>query len=264
MIPTPRWVARIPLLRGVVRLALARWADVFYGRYIVERRQGLTLLLDRSNAVDWELHTSGLWESESVGRLFALADKERGHCPDGAVFLDIGAHWGFYALLAHARGWFERIVAFEPDPENYAQLQANLFLNDASTAVEALKLAASDRAATFGLKVDSRNRGGAQLVAAAPNIVTCQAVRIDSVLDFAGKLLVVKMDVENHEEAALDGLLPLLAKNHCVLQIEVWTGAESLDDDRPRRVVERLAEIGIRHVDSFDSDYFFVSERRGR
>jgi hypothetical protein len=74
----------------------------------------------------------------------------------------------------------------------------------------------------------------------------------------------VKIDVETHEEAALDGLLPLLQKNHCVLQIEVWTGAESMDDDRPRRVIERLAKIGIRHVDTFDSDYFFVSERRGK
>lgn len=264
MIAIPRGIARIPLLRGVFRLLLAGWANLFYGRYLVERRQGLTLLLDRSNAVDWELHTSGIWEPESVGRLFALAGKERGYCPDGAVFLDIGAHWGFYALLAHGKGWFERIVAFEPDPANYAQLQANLFLNQAGTAIEAMKLAASDRAATFGLRVDSRNRGGAQLVAAAPDSVTCQAVRIDSVLDFAGKLLVVKMDVETHEESALDGLLALLAKNHCVLQIEVWTGAESLDDDRPRRVIERLARLGIRHVDTFDSDYFFVSERRGK
>ncbi len=264
MIAIPRSVARIPLLRGVVRLFLAGWANLFYGRYLVERRQGLTLLLDRSNAVDWELHTSGIWEPESVTRLFALAEQERGHCPDGEVFLDIGAHWGFYALLAHGKGWFERIVAFEPDPANYAQLQANLFLNGASMAVEALQLAASDCAATFGLQVDSRNRGGTQLVAAARDTVTCQAVRVDSVLDFAGKLLVVKIDVETHEEAALDGLLPLLAKNHCVLQIEVWTGAESLDDDRPRRVIERLAQLGIRHVDTFDSDYFFVSERRGR
>lgn len=264
MISTPRCVAHIPLLRGVVRRALAGWAKLFYGRYLVEGRQGLTLLLDRTNAVDSELHTSGVWEPESVGRLFSLADKERGHCPDGAVFLDVGAHWGFYALLARAKGWFERIVAFEPDPANYAQLQANLFLNDAATAIEAMKLAASDRAAIFGLEVDSRNRGGAHLVEAARDTVTCQAVRLDSVLDFAGKLLVVKMDVENHEEAALDGLLALLAKNHCVLQIEVWTGAESLDDDRPRRVIERLAKIGIRHVDTFDSDYFFVSERRGK
>lgn len=263
MIAVPRSIARIPLLRGAVRLLLAGWANLFYGRYLVERRQGLTLLLDRGNAVDWELHTSGLWEPESVGRLFALAGKERGYCPDGAVFLDVGAHWGFYALLARNTGWFDRIVAFEPDPENYAQLQANLFLNGAAGDIEALRLAASDRTATFGLAVDNRNRGGTRLVPSARDTVTCEAVRIDGVLDFAGKLLVVKMDVENHEEAALDGLLALLAKNHCVLQMEVWTGAESLDDDRPRRVIERLAKIGIRHVDTFDSDYFFVSERRG-
>ena len=264
MIAIPRSIARIPLLRGVVRLLLAGWANLFYGRCLVERRQGLTLLLDRSNAVDRELHTSGVWEPRSVERLFGLTEQECGYCPDGAVFLDIGAHWGFYALLAHGKGWFERIVAFEPDPANYAQLQANMFLNGASTAIEAMKLAASDRAATFGLKVDSRNRGGTQLVEAVRDSVTCEAVRVDSVLDFAGKLLVVKMDVETHEEAALDGLLVLLAKNHCVLQIEVWTGAESLDDDRPRRVIERLAKIGIRHVDTLGSDYFFASERRGR
>jgi FkbM family methyltransferase len=264
MIPVPRSIARIPLLRGLVRVLLAGWANLFYGRYLVERRQGLTLLLDRSNAVDWQIHTSGAWEPESVERLFALVEKERTHCPDGAVFLDVGAHWGFYALLAHRKGWFERIVAFEPDPVNYAQLQANLFLNRATGAVEALKLAASDREATFGLQVDSRNRGGAQLVAASRDIVTCQAVRLDTRLDFAGKLLVVKMDVETHEEEALDGLLALVAKNHCVLQIEIWTGAESRDDDRPRRVIERLARLGVRHVDTFDSDYFFVSERRGK
>jgi len=252
-------------LRGGVRLLLAAWADLFHGRYLIERRQGLTLLLDRSNAVDWALHTSGIWEAESVERLFALAGRERGQCPDGAVFLDVGAHWGFYALLARQKGWFERIVAFEPDPANYAQLQANLFLNGASTAVEALKLAASDREATFGLEVvDSRNRGGARLVAAAPGAVACRAVPIDSQLDVAGKLLVVKIDVETHEEEALDGMRTLLARNHCVLQIEVWTGPESRDDDRPRRVIERLAKLGIRHVDTFDSDYFFVSERRGR
>jgi FkbM family methyltransferase len=259
MIAIPRSVARIPLLRGLVRVALGGWADLFHGRYIVERRQGLTLLLDRRNAVDWQLHVSGSWEPESVERLFRLVEAER-RPGEGAVFLDVGAHWGFYALLAHRTGAFERIVALEPDPTNYAQLQANLFLNGA-TAIEALPLAASDRAETFGLAVDSRNRGGATLVDAGAATVTCRAARLDSLIDVAGKLLVVKMDVENHEEPAIDGLLALLDRNRAVLQIEIWTGAESRDDDRPRRVIERLAKLGIRHVDTFDSDYFFVSER---
>jgi FkbM family methyltransferase len=261
MIAIPRRIARIPLLRGVVRLALAGWANLFYGRYLIERRQGLTLLIDRTNAVDQELHVSGAWEPQTVAHLFSLVSAERQHCPKGAVFLDVGAHWGFYTLLAHKKGWFERIVAVEPDPTNYAQLQANLFLNDASTAIEALRLAASDRAATFGLRVDSRNRGGSRLVESEDDIATCQAVRLDTVLDFAGRLLVAKIDVEGHEEPAIEGLLAVLARNHCVLQIEIW----DLPDDprRAYRITEQLARLGIRHIDTVDRDHFFVSDGIG-
>ena len=260
MIAIPRSIARIPLLRGVVRLALAGWANLFYGRYLIERRQGLTLLIDRTNAVDAELHVSGSWEPQTVARLFALVASERQHCPKGAVFLDVGAHWGFYALLAHKKGWFERIIAVEPDPTNHAQLQANLFLNGASTTIEALRLAASDRATTFGLSVDSRNRGGSRLVEALDDIASCPAARLDTVLDFADRLLVVKIDVEGHEEPAIEGLLALLARNHCVLQIEIW----NLPGDRRRalRVTEQLARLGIHHVDTIDHDHFFVSKRK--
>jgi FkbM family methyltransferase len=263
MIAIPRSIARIPLFRGVVRLALAGWAGLFYGRYLVERRQGLTLLIDRTNAVDGQLHVSGSWEPQTVERLFSLVATERQHCPKGAVFLDVGAHWGFYALLAHKKGWFERIVAVEPDPTNYAQLQANLFLNGASTAIEALRLAASDRSTTFGLRVDSRNRGGSRLVEAADDIATCRAARLDTVLDLdlADRLLVAKIDVEGHEEPAIEGLLAVLARNHCVLQIEIW----DLPDDhrRAHRITEQLARLGIRHVDTVDRDHFFVSDGVG-
>src|ERR1700751_3995501 len=101
MIAIPSSIARIPLLRGVVRLALEGWANLFYGRYLVERRQGLTLLIDCTNAVDAELHVSGAWEPHTVAHLFSLVAAERQHCPKATVFLDVGAHWGFYALLAH-------------------------------------------------------------------------------------------------------------------------------------------------------------------
>lgn len=261
MIAIPRSIARLPLVRGVVRLALAGWANLFYGRYLIERRQGLILLIDRTNAVDAELHVAGSWEPHTVERLFSLVAAARQRCPKGAVFLDVGAHWGFYALLAHKKGWFERIVAVEPDPANYAQLQANLFLNGASTTIEALKLAASDRAATFGLKAGSRNRGGSRLVEARDGLATCQAARLDAVLDCADRLLVVKIDVEGHEEPAIDGMLAVVARNHCVLQIEIW----DLPDDprRAHRITEQLARLGIRHIDTVDRDHFFVSDGVG-
>ena len=92
--------------------------------------------------------------------------------------------------------------------------------------------------------------------------VACRAVRIDSELDFEGKLLVMKMDVESHELAAVEGMMGLLAKNHCVLQIEIWSATEELLAKRLPFITEMLARHGIKQVKQIDSDYFFVSERK--
>jgi FkbM family methyltransferase len=264
MIPVPRSIARIPILRGLYRVALNGYARLSRGRYLVEERMGLRLLLDLDNAVDQQIFISGTWEKGTVDTLLGLARQERRRHGGEAVFLDIGAHWGLYALLARQSGMFDRILAFEPDPTNYGQLQANLFLNDATTAIEALQLATSDRERTFGLSLGTyRNRGGTQVVELGQaDQVTCRAIRVDHQLDFADKLLVIKMDVEGHEMEAIEGLVGLLAKNRCVLQVEIWsTPAE----ETPRRLalLETLfARYGIKFVRTIFTDHFFVSQPR--
>ena len=264
MIPIPRSIARIPLVRGLFRVTMEGWQRLFHGRYSVERRLGLRLLLDQENAVDQQIFISGSWEPECVDQLFGMIEEERRHHAGEAIFLDVGSHWGLYSLLAHKTGYFSRIVAFEPDPTNYAQLQANLFLNDATVAIEPRQLAASDREATFGLILKThRNRGGTRLAEEGETAqVTCRAVRLDDQLDFSGKLLVMKMDVESHELAAIQGMMGLLSKNHCVLQIEIWSATEEILAKRLPFITEMLARHGIRWVKKIDSDYFFVSERK--
>ncbi len=56
------------------------------------------------------------------------------------MFLDVGAHWGWYALLAHKEGVFDEVIAVEPDPTNYGQLQANLVLNDFAGQIQTLAI----------------------------------------------------------------------------------------------------------------------------
>src|SRR4029453_15008609 len=140
MIPVPRSIARIPILRGLYRVALNGYARLSRGRYLVEERMGLRLLLDLDNAVDQQIFISGTWEKGTIDTLLGLARQERQRHGGETGFPDIGAHWGLYALLARQSGMFDRILAFEPDPTNYGQLQANLFLNDATTAIAALQL----------------------------------------------------------------------------------------------------------------------------
>ena len=205
---------------------------------------GLRLLLDLDNVVDQQVFLTGTWEKGTIDTLLGLTREERQHHGGEAVFVDIGAHWGLYALLAHQSGMFDRIVAFEPDPMNYAQLQANLFLNGATTAIEALQLATSDRERTFGLSLATRSqsRRHARGRGRAGEPGHLPRVRVDQELDFSGKLLVIKMDVEGHEMEAIDGLLGLLAKNRCVLQLEIWSttrGGDARDGWRCSRRCSR-------------------------
>lgn len=264
MIPVPRSIARIPILRGLFRVALTSWARLTRGRYMVDERMGLRLLLDHDNTVDRQIFLTGAWEKEHVDTLFGLLEEQRRRQDAEAVFLDVGAHWGLYALLAHKSGRFKRIVAFEPDPVNYAQLQANLFLNGAETAVEAVQAAASDGERTFALALRTQaNRGATQVVEARQDsALTCRAVRIDRQLDVEGKILVIKMDVESHEIEAIDGLVGLLAKNRCVIQLEIWDEPEGEGPRRFRHFETLFARYGIKYVRSIIADHFFASEPR--
>ncbi len=208
MIHIPQAIARIPLLRGVFRLVLMGYARLFKRRFVIERRMGLELLLDRDNIIDWQLFIAGKWERPQFAELFGLATEQLRRRKADAVFLDVGAHWGLYALAAHQSGMFSRIVAFEPDPISFAQLHANLFLNQAQNAIEPLELAASSRERNFALEPgDEHNRGATRVIDPdTGHPATCRGVTIDSLFDFTGKLLVIKIDVESHEPEVLEGM----------------------------------------------------------
>jgi len=68
------------------------------------------------------------------------------------------------------------------------------------------------------------------------------------------------MDVEGHELEAVDGLLGLLGKNRCVIQIEVWSTPEGEMQRRLALIEEKLAPYGIKLVRSVIPDHFFVSQ----
>ena len=262
MIHIPRIISRVPIVRGVMRLVITAYARLFKGRYFLDRRMGVRLLLDQHNAVDWQLLISGTWEQPQLQALFDLTKEQLRRRKTDAVFLDIGAHWGLYALAAHKSGLFDKIVAFEPDPTNYAQLQANLLLNDAQAGIQALQLAATDRERTFGLLLRTqRNRGATRVIAAEPGAqAACRGVSVDNLLDFTDKLLVIKIDVEGHELEAIDGLMKLLSRNRCVMQVEIRNAPEGETERRFEHLSARFAPYGLKFVRTIDTDFFFVSE----
>jgi FkbM family methyltransferase len=132
----------------------------------------------------------------------------------GGTFVDVGANWGYFTLVAaHAVGDAGRVVALEPDPRVHAELRANVQRNGIRN-VSVLAVAASDRAgqATLsGYAEADRNRGVSSLVAApagdAPSF-TVRTAPLDDLLDEQGIEFadLVKIDVEGAEELVVRGM----------------------------------------------------------
>ena len=62
---------------------------------------------------------------------------------DGDVLFDVGANIGLYSIYAAKRSI--RVVAFEPESQNYALVNQNIFLNGLGDRIQCLAVALSDR-----------------------------------------------------------------------------------------------------------------------
>jgi FkbM family methyltransferase len=131
----------------------------------------------------------------------------------GQTFIDVGAHVGYYSLLA-ARlvGPTGSVIALEPEARNFDLLRRNVAHNGASQ-VRLLQLAAGAREQTMALALDEENRGGHRLVARddpqAGPLVRC--VRLDDFLP--AQVDFIKVDAQGYDHEVIAGLERTLAAN---------------------------------------------------
>lgn len=147
----------------------------------------------------------GLFDLLVTETLMRLADP-------GEVAVDVGANIGYMSrVLADRLGPEGKVFAFEPHPE----IHAELLLNTAGTCVVAAQAAVSTMPGTAELHIPrffNGNRGIASLekTADALDAVTVTCVTLDDALDGAAPVGVLKIDIEGHELAALQGAERLL------------------------------------------------------
>lgn len=246
MIAPPRWMVRSPLTERWVASVLKRYVRTVRPRWGVERRFGRDLLIDAEDTVGRGMLTRGLWEFRQIETLERLT-RGKGAGAD-AVFLDIGSYWGLYALYFEQMGLFSEVHAIEASPRNAVVLDANLRMNDLYDRIAVHRVAASDSNGEILLQENAgiTRVGGVKGVPVA-------AKRLDDVFDFRDRLLVIKIDVEGHELAVLDGMKQLLYNNRIVMQIEAFP--ETYSDVTKRVQSAGLTEAGKVAPD----DYFFVS-----
>ncbi len=141
---------------------------------------------------------------------------------EGDWVLDIGANVGYYSrAFSAAVGEKGRVFAMEPIPENFELLAANS-LRFPFQNVTLLNLAASDCWSLVNMVIPQWRGmpdywGGHITDSLQGKRVLC--CRLDD-LRFPQRINLIKIDVEGHERAALEGMQELLARDSPILIIE--------------------------------------------
>jgi FkbM family methyltransferase len=122
------------------------------------------------------------------------------------VMLDVGAFDGdtLQAFVARAKGRFRKLVSLEPDPVNFAKLEARVraLPEDVRGKVEARRLGAGETAGRISFQCDGASTSAVvdlSLASVEVDVVPLDALPLEAPPTY------VKMDIEGMEPAALRG-----------------------------------------------------------
>jgi FkbM family methyltransferase len=177
----------------------------------------------------------------------------------GDLFVDVGAHWGFFTLQAatHPAGDIE-VIAFEPALMNAAMLTENVGRNKLANAVTVICAACGNKNELAPLVTNSTMghsiRGvGLTPAAARGRSNWVSVVTLDDALTSlqqpAQRRLILKIDAEGFEPNVIVGAKTLLAEGRIALIIWERGGAfaEGLGRSAMIQMAGLLSGCGFRH-----------------
>jgi FkbM family methyltransferase len=181
--------------------------------------------LEYVNQVQWRLHMDFDALADPVdGPIYFPTDMYLRNADE--VFVDCGAFDGdtIRLFLANSGDRFRAIYAFEPDPQNFALLRAN---------VDKLERSVRERTTVYPFAVGAE-RGrvsflaeGSKASAMGAGGLAVDCVRLDDVLSRAG-VTFIKMDIEGIELEALEGAAAIIRRERPVLAISCYHAQDHL------------------------------------
>jgi len=158
---------------------------------------------------------------------------------EGDIVYDIGAHLGYYTMLAsQAVGPSGRVFAFEPRPVNVLCLRRHLRLNRCDN-VEILQVCVGDRSG--GARFDTRCGTGRGRLSADGNLLV-ETVTLDELV-VSGRLpppSFVKIDVEGAEKLVLAGAAEVIRRHRPAFAVSTHS------EDLRRQCADILSDHGYR------------------
>jgi len=245
------WAARVVPRLPAGRYRAAAWLGrlarrQFWMRLRIEDA-GAWFLCDGNDSIARCVCFTGQYEPQETALLLNFLRP-------GMTFLDVGANWGYFSLLASCRvGRQGRVVSLEPDPRLFPILEANARRNGLTQLIP-LRLAAAAAPGTLtlaGYAPGAENRGVSRIVSGAAG-GTAFRVAADSLDDVIARLELapvdlLKMDIEGAEGLALAGSRRTLGAHRVRrLLLELHPAQLREHGTAPDRVLSYLLDSGYR------------------
>jgi FkbM family methyltransferase len=239
-------VAEVPLLRtGLVHHHdLVNPAPGQHSQTVLTDVGPLRLPAEDTVVLPW-LRRYGTWERDESLLVDLLL-------PRGGVFVDIGAHVGYFTVRALRRvGAAGTVVALEPWQRVRELLELNVAANvpaDVAAALTVVPAAAWDTDGPLRLALADDGNSGDNRVDPA-GAVEIRGVRVDGLPALAGRRVdVVKCDAQGRDHLALAGLRGLIAARRPHVLVEFWPSAITDAGGDPAEVLDGYRTLGYRPV----------------
>ena len=167
--------------------------------------EGLYFWLDKHTDNGFVL---GFYEQELAELLSHYIRKDN-------VFYDLGAHWGYFTILASKFvGTKGKVYAFEPMPQNFLRLEQNIRINNVKN-IAPLNVAVSDKKRTIKFSNSEDTFANTYINTNEENFVEVKAISLDQFTLEKSVLPphFIKIDVEGAEIDVLIGAERLI-KEH--------------------------------------------------
>lgn len=202
-------------------------------------RQGLKWRLNPSDFEHETLFWTGMKDT------WEIAELKRRLSP-GAVFLDIGANFGYYSVrLADACARQIEVHAFEPHPGTFERLRKHIEWNGLTDAVHLHEIALSDTSGVAHMSVRADNSGASRITQGETGI-EIRVSTLDKFAEEAGLQRVdcIKVDVEGLEPRMLLGGRRTIERFRPAMLIEFWTTGLAKAGTTPTELAQVLNDLG--------------------
>ncbi len=213
---------------------LWRIISIPYREMTLQTRNGLLTFNTRDSVLGKALFSFRNYEWDTI---VAVMDTLRNHSHSNhPIMLDIGANIGMISIACLKNGFFEKAVAFEPDPYNFSLLQRNVRQNNLAAEIECVHSALSSQTGAFPLEISRENFGDHRLRIKPQSdsgffreekrkTLMVQATKLDDWLssrpDIRESIGLVWTDIQGHEGHFLQGARQTFASG-IPLACEFW------------------------------------------